>query len=155
MFDTPLAVVSWEGVRYESFVSLFSSYSYLVFYFYPKDSTSGCTVEAQEFSSLYQQFLGHKVGVFGVSKDTEKSHCRFIEGSSLTIPLIADTDLVLHDYFGTLGDKTMYGKVYKWTIRSTFVLDQSWVIVRERRDVKVAGHAKQVYDFVATLPAVL
>lgn len=113
MIDSILVIASREGVRHESFASLFSSYSYLVLYFYPKDSTSGCTVEAQEFSFLYQQFLNHEVGVFGVSKDTEKSHCRFIDESSLTIPLIADTDLVLHDYFGTLGDKTMYGKVYQ------------------------------------------
>jgi len=113
MKDSLLTVVSQESVRTEYFLSLLSSSPYTVLYFYPKDDTPGCSVEAQEFSLLYQDFLSKNVAVFGVSKDGEQSHCRFVEKFSLAIPLIADTDLVLHDYFGTLSDRTMYGKVYR------------------------------------------
>lgn len=113
-------------------------------YFYPKDNTPGCTLEARDFSTHFKTFLDKWIQVVGVSKDSEKSHCGFIEKQQLTIPLISDPELILHKEFWTRGEKNNYGKISMWTIRSTFLLDQSGKIIKERRNVKTTGHVEKI-----------
>lgn len=90
---------------------LFKKTKQTILYFYPKDNTPGCTLEARDFSLHLKTFLEKGIQVIGVSKDSEKSHCGFIEKQELTIPLISDPDLILHKQFGTRGEKNNYGKI--------------------------------------------
>lgn len=115
----------------------------LVLYFYPKDSTPGCTRQAQAFSAA--RWAIEKAGgvVVGVSKDSVKSHCSFRDKYELTIPLLSDPDLAVHEAYGAWGEKTMYGKKVQGTIRSTFLIKDG-VVVRVYPSVKVDGHADQI-----------
>lgn len=115
-----------------------------ILYFYPRDNTPGCTLEARDFSFHLKTFLEKGIQVIWVSKDSEKSHCKFIEKQELAIPLISDPDLILHKQFGARGEKNNYGKISQWTIRSTFLLDQSGAILKERRNVKATGHVEKI-----------
>ncbi len=132
------------------FSDLLQKKSYTILYFYPKDSTSGCTIEAQEFTQLIQEFDVHKVQIVGVSKDAHKSHCSFIEKYWLWIPLISDPEWVLHKQFGAVGEKSMYGKKYIGTIRSTFLIASSWKVVHQWLNVQAKWHAQIVLDYVTT-----
>ncbi|AHB41612.1 hypothetical protein P148_SR1C00001G0823 [candidate division SR1 bacterium RAAC1_SR1_1] len=123
---------------------LFKKSKQTLLYFYPKDNTPGCTLEARDFSLHLKTFLEKGIQVIGVSKDSEKSHCGFIEKQELTIPLISDPELILHKQFGTRGEKNNYGKISQGTIRSTFLLDQSGKILKERRNVKATGHVEKL-----------
>lgn len=123
---------------------LFKKSKQTLLYFYPKDNTPGCTLEARDFSLHLKTFLEKGIQVIGVSKDSEKSHCGFIEKQELTIPLISDPELILHKQFWTRGEKNNYGKISQWTIRSTFLLDQSGKILKERRNVKATGHVEKL-----------
>lgn len=113
-------------------------------YFYPKDNTPGCTMEAQDFTRLKSEFGALGIQIIGVSKDSETSHEKFITSCSLGIELISDMDGSLHEHFGVIGEKNMYGKKTIGVIRSTFLLDQSGNILREWRNVKATGHAEKV-----------
>jgi peroxiredoxin Q/BCP len=124
--------------------------SYTVLYFYPKDNTSGCTLEAQEFDALRTWFADRGVQIIGVSKDSHKSHCSFIEKHWLWIPLISDPEWLLHKQFGAVGEKSMYGKKYIGTIRSTFLLDSSWNVVYHWPNVQARWHAQEVLDYITT-----
>lgn len=115
-----------------------------ILYFYPRDNTPGCSLEARDFSTHLKTFMDNNIQVVGVSKDSEKSHCSFIEKQWLTIPLISDPELLLHKKFGARGEKNNYGKKSMWTIRSTFLLDQSSKIIKERRNVKATGHVEKL-----------
>jgi peroxiredoxin Q/BCP len=84
-----------------------------IIYFYPKDDTPGCTIEAKDFSNEYGTFIKHGIGIYGVSKDTDGAHCNFISKHSLSIPLISDPELILHKKFGARGEKSNYGKLYE------------------------------------------
>ncbi len=117
-----------------------------IIYFYPKDNTPGCTIEAKDFSDEYTTFLKQGIWVYGISKDAEGSHCNFISKHHLSIPLISDPELVLHKKFGARGEKNNYGKIYEWTIRSTFLLDQEGNIIKARKNVKAAGHVKKIME---------
>lgn len=132
------------------FSDLIGKSPYTILYFYPKDSTSGCTLQAQEFTQIVQEFDAHKVQIIGVSKDSNKSHCSFIEKYWLWIPLISDPEWVLHKQFGAVGEKSMYGKKYIGTIRSTFLLDWSWKIVHQWLNVSARWHAQIVLNYVVT-----
>jgi peroxiredoxin Q/BCP len=116
----------------------------VVVYFYPKDSTPGCTIEANDFSRLKASFDALGVTVLGVSRDSVKSHCSFRDKQGLTITLVSDPDLVAHQGFGAWGEKNMYGKKILGTIRSTFVVGADGRIERAWPTVKVAGHAEAV-----------
>ena len=105
-------------------------------YFYPKDNTPGCTLEAQDFTRLKGDFAKLGIQIVGVSKDSESSHAKFTDSCALGIPLIADTDGALHDEFKVIGEKKNYGKVYLGVIRSTFLLDKTGKIIKEWRNVK-------------------
>ena len=113
-------------------------------YFYPKDDTSGCTREAQDFTALAQEFKAAGVRVIGVSRDPMKKHDKFIAKYDLAIPLVSDEDGKISDAFGTWVEKSMYGRKYMGMERATFLIAADGRIVREWRKVKVPGHAAEV-----------
>ncbi|MDD2916561.1 MAG: peroxiredoxin [Candidatus Gracilibacteria bacterium] len=113
-------------------------------YFYPADNTPGCTLEAQSFTVLREDFRSMGIQVIGVSVDNEASHKKFHESCNLGIDLISDTHKTLHDQFEVIGEKKNYGKVYIGVIRSTFLLNPKGGIIKAWRNVKVNGHAEKV-----------
>lgn len=119
-----------------------------VLYFYPKDNTSGCTKEAIEFTELIDEFSKKSVKVFGVSPDSIEKHNKFIENHNLKVTLLSDPENKVSSAYFAYGDKTMYGKVYKGIIRSTFIINEDGVIEAAYYKVKAAGHAKKVLDCV-------
>lgn len=123
----------------------------VVIYFYPKDSTPGCTTEAQQFRDLHPEFLAAGAVVVGVSRDSIKSHENFKAKQNLPFPLLSDPDETVCNLFGVMKDKVMYGKQVRGVERSTFVIGRDGVLRREWRGVKVPDHAREVLDFVKTL----
>ena len=120
----------------------------LVLYFYPKDDTSGCTREAQDFTALAADFAAAGAMVVGVSRDEMKKHDKFIAKYDLQVPLASDADGAISDAFGTWVQKSMYGRKYMGMERSTFLIDAAGQVVKAWRKIKVPGHAE------ATLAAV-
>lgn len=118
----------------------------LVLYFYPKDSTPGCTSEACNLRDNYQRLLERGYAVLGVSVQDEKSHKRFIEKYQLPFPLIADTDHTLVEAFGVWGEKKMAGRTYMGTLRTTFVIDEEGRVaeIYGPKQIKVKEHAEQI-----------
>ena len=116
----------------------------LVLYFYPKDDTSGCTREAQDFTELAADFAAAGTKVVGVSRDEMKKHDKFIAKYELAVPLAADTDGAISDAFGTWVQKSMYGRKYMGMERATFLIGADGQVFREWRKVKVPGHAAEV-----------
>src|SRR3954451_6182616 len=116
----------------------------LVLYFYPKDDTSGCTREAQDFTALAPQFEKAGAKVIGVSRDPMKKHEKFIDKYSLAVPLVSDEDGRISDAFGTWVEKSMYGRKYMGMERATYLIGADGRILREWRKVKVPGHAEEV-----------
>lgn len=118
----------------------------LVLYFYPKDSTPGCTQEACNLRDNYERMLAKGYAVVGVSVQDEKSHKRFIEKNNLPFPLIADTDMTLNNAFGVWGEKSMYGRKYMGTFRTTFIIDEEGKVeqVFGPKEIKVKAHAEQI-----------
>ncbi len=123
----------------------------LILYFYPKDSTPGCTTEAQQFRDLYPAFVKAGSVVVGVSRDSLRSHENFKAKQNLPFELLADTEESLCLQFAVIKEKKLYGKLVRGIERSTFVIDGTGVLRREWRGVKVPGHAQEVLDFVKTL----
>ncbi len=123
----------------------------LVVYFYPKDSTPGCTVEGTDFRDRYKEFTRAGAEVVGISRDSLKSHQGFKAKMKFPFELLSDADEAVCAQFGVMKMKNMYGKKVRGIERSTFVLDGDGVIAREWRGVKVPGHAQEVLDFVKTL----
>jgi thioredoxin-dependent peroxiredoxin len=119
---------------------------WIVLYFYPKDATSGCTLEGQAFRDKYAEFLAHNAIIFGVSRDSLKSHENFKAKQNFPFELISDSDEKLCDIFGVIKMKSMYGKQYLGIERSTFLIDPEGVIRHVWRNVKVKGHAEEVFD---------
>ena len=124
----------------------------LVLYFYPKDDTSGCTREAQDFSALAGEFEKAGVWVLGVSKDDSKSHAKFAGKYDLKVPLASDADGSVCQAFGTWIEKSMYGRKYMGIERATFLVDRDGVVKRVWRKVKVPGHAEEVLAAARELP---
>ena len=118
----------------------------LVLYFYPKDDTSGCTREAQDFTQLADQFASAGVKVVGVSRDPMARHHKFIGKYGLAVPLASDEDGRVSDAFGTWVQKSMYGRKYMGMERSTFLIAPDGRVLREWRKVKVPGHAEEVFQ---------
>jgi peroxiredoxin Q/BCP len=123
----------------------------VVIYFYPKDSTPGCTTEGQQFRNLYPEFKSLGAEIFGISRDSLKSHENFKDRFSLPFELLCDATETACTQFGVIKMKNMYGKQMRGIERSTFVIDTMGVLRREWRGVKVDGHAQEVLDFVKTL----
>jgi len=122
----------------------------LVIYFYPKDNTPGCTTEGMDFANLHAQFRAAGCEVFGVSRDSLKSHEGFKAKLGLPFELLSDEDEKVCEQFGVIKMKNMYGKKVRGIERSTFVLDRTGDLVKEWRGVKVPNHAQDVLDFVRT-----
>jgi peroxiredoxin Q/BCP len=120
--------------------------SQVVLYFYPKDMTSGCTVEAHEFSELAKKFTKQGVVVFGVSPDSIKSHLKFIEKEGITFPLLSDETKAVCEAYGVWKEKSMYGKKYMGVERSTFVIDEKGKLEQVYYKVKAGGHALCVLE---------
>jgi len=123
----------------------------LVLYFYPKDNTPGCTKEGAQFGELHEQFSRLGCEVYGISRDSLKSHQNFKAKMDFPFELLSDEDESVCQRFGVIKMKNMYGRQVRGIERSTFVLDEERKIRREWRGVKVPGHAQEVLDFVKTL----
>ncbi|MBQ2552513.1 MAG: thioredoxin-dependent thiol peroxidase [Treponema sp.] len=118
----------------------------LVLYFYPKDSTPGCTSEACNLRDNYSELRRQGYEVVGVSVDSEKSHQRFIEKNNLPFPLISDTDKQLVEQFGVWGEKKMAGRTYMGTFRTTFIINEQGIVERiiGPKEIKVKDHTAQI-----------
>jgi peroxiredoxin Q/BCP len=116
----------------------------VVLYFYPKDDTSGCTLEASEFSARLAEFEAANTVVVGVSKDSVRSHDRFRDKHGLNLVLLSDADADVTERFGAWVEKSMYGRSYMGIDRSTFLIDGSGTVRRVWRKVKVSGHVEEV-----------
>jgi len=123
----------------------------LVIYFYPKDSTPGCTTQGIQFRDHYQQFQQHNTEIFGISRDSLKSHENFKAKFSFPFELLADTEEAACSLFGVIKMKNMYGKQVRGIERSTFIIDKNGTLVKEWRGVKVDGHVAEVLNFIQTL----
>ena len=135
-----LTVTASDG----SSVDLASPGQPLVLYFYPKDDTSGCTREAQDFTELASEFEKAGVKVVGVSRDPLKSHEKFIGKYGLAVPLVSDEEGRISDAFGTWVEKSMYGRKYMGMERATYLIGSDGKVIRAWRKVKVPGHAQDV-----------
>jgi len=151
MLDTQLPDFSLPATGGQTFSLAAQAGKVVVIYFYPKDSTPGCTTEGQQFRDLHGEFTGANAVILGVSRDSLKSHENFKAKQSFTFELGADTDEAVCNLFGVIKQKMMYGKQCRGIERSTFVIDRQGVLRREWRGVKVPGHAQEVLDFVKTL----
>ena len=135
-----LTVTTTDG----SSVNLAAPGQPLVLYFYPKDDTSGCTREAQDFTELAADYAKAGVKVVGVSRDPMKSHEKFIGKYGLQVPLVSDEDGSISNAFGTWVEKSMYGRKYMGMERATFLIGADGKVARAWRKVKVPGHAEDV-----------
>ena len=125
--------------------------SWLILYFYPKDNTPGCTTEAIDFSQKQAEWENLNVKVLGVSPDSVKSHCKFIEKHSLTVQLLSDPDHQVAESYGVWGLKKFMGKEYMGIVRSTFLIDPSGNLAHVWPSVKVKGHVEFVLAKVKEL----
>ena len=124
---------------------------WLVLYFYPKDNTPGCTVEACGFRDSYKEIEKLGAVLLGISPDSVKSHENFINKFSLPFPLLADEDKSMCKNYGVWVEKSMYGKKYMGVERSTFLIDKKGIIAKAWHNVKVPGHADEVLQAVKAL----
>ncbi|MGJ3646895.1 peroxiredoxin [Sphingomonas sp. GlSt437] len=139
--DVTLTGIDNQPIKLSSFVG-----KPLVLYFYPKDDTSGCTREAQDFSQHLKEFEALGAAVIGVSKDSPIKHQKFIDKYDLTVPLATDADSSAMEAFGVWVEKSMYGKTYMGIDRSTFLFGSDGKLARAWRRVKVPGHAIEVLE---------
>lgn len=123
----------------------------VIVYFYPKDSTPGCTTEGQNFRDRFKEFQANDCIIFGVSRDSIKSHERFKEKQEFPFDLLSDSDEKLCDKFDVIKLKKLYGKEYMGIERSTFLFDKTGKLVNEWRKVRVKGHVDEVLDAVKSL----
>ncbi len=123
----------------------------IVIYFYPKDATPGCTIEGQEFRDAKAKFSRQNTVIFGVSKDSIKSHEKFKEKQKFNFELISDEDEKLCQYFDVIKEKNMYGKKYMGIERSTFLIGKDAKLKQEWRKVKVKNHVAEVLEAVKSL----
>jgi len=137
-----LKVMASDG----SSVDLASPGTPLVLYFYPKDDTSGCTREAQDFTALASDFRSAGIKVIGVSRDPMKAHEKFIGKYGLAVPLVSDEDGRISDAFGTWVQKSMYGRKYMGMERATYLIGADGQVLKAWRKVKVPGHAEEVLE---------
>ena len=121
----------------------------VVVYFYPKDNTTGCTREAQDFRDLVKAFTRHKAIVLGVSRDSLASHEKFRDRQKLAFALVSDPDETWCRAFDVIHEKTLYGRKFMGVVRSTFLIGADGKLLREWRGVKVPGHAQAVLDAIS------
>ncbi|KTW16163.1 peroxiredoxin [Sphingomonas sanguinis] len=123
----------------------------LVVYFYPKDDTSGCTREAQDFTALAAEFADAGVRVIGISKDSPAKHRKFSEKHALSVELVSDEEGAACEAFGVWGEKQLYGKTYMGIERATFLFGRDDTLAKSWRKVKVPGHAQAVLEAARAL----
>jgi peroxiredoxin Q/BCP len=123
----------------------------VVIYFYPKDSTPGCTTEGRDFSALHAKFKRQNTVIFGVSRDSIASHEKFKDKQGFKFDLLSDPDEVLCKQFDVIHEKTLYGRKFMGIVRSTFLIDTDGKLRQEWRTVKVKGHAEEVLTAVKAL----
>lgn len=126
----------------------FSQQKTVILYFYPKDDTSGCTIEANQFTAMKEQFDQLGCVILGVSKDDAQSHCNFINKFDLNITLLADTSGKLCDDYGVWQDKGKDGTTKMGIVRSTFVIDKEGIVKYAKYGVTADGHAQEIFDFI-------
>jgi len=151
MLDTKIPDFTLPATSGQQFSLAAQAGKVAVIYFYPKDSTPGCTTEAQQFRDLYDRFVAVDAVILGISRDSVKSHENFKAKQALPFELGADADETLCNLFSVMKMKNMYGKQHRGIERSTFVIDRDGFLRKEWRGVKVPGHAQEVLDFVTTL----
>ena len=118
----------------------------VVLYFYPKDNTEGCTLEAKDFTALKAEYRQKGYQIIGVSADSVQSHQSFCTSQNLDLLLLSDPDLALIHAFDVFREKSMYGKTYMGIERSTFVIDETGTVVRELRKVSAKNHASSLLE---------
>lgn len=123
----------------------------LIIYFYPKDSTPGCTTQGMQFRDAYDEFQALNTEIFGISRDSIKSHESFKAKFTFPFELLSDADEVACGIFDVIKMKNMYGKQVRGIERSTFVINKDGALIREWRKVKVDGHVQEVLEFIKTL----
>jgi peroxiredoxin Q/BCP len=151
MVDQPVPDFALPATGKQTFSLSQARGTSLVLYFYPKDSTPGCTTEAGEFRDLHAQFRKAGCTVFGISRDSLKSHEGFKARLKLPFELLSDAEEAACALFGVIKQKLLYGKPVRGIERSTFVIDGNGVLRREWRGVKAPGHAAEVLEFVKSL----
>jgi peroxiredoxin Q/BCP len=119
-----------------------------ILFVYPKDHTSACTLEAREFSKLYDAFKAEGYEVYGISKDTLGSHKKFKEKEEIPFELVADPQKEVLTMLDVFKEKKMFGKTVMGTVRSTFIFDEGLKLTAEFRDIKASGHAEAILEFV-------
>ena len=119
---------------------------WLVVYFYPRDDTPGCTVEAREFTDLKKDFDNNNASILGVSPDSEKKHSKFIDKHNLEIDLLADENTTMLEDYGVWQEKSMYGKTYMGVVRTTYLIDPEGSVAEAWTKVKAKGHAEIVLE---------
>jgi peroxiredoxin Q/BCP len=123
----------------------------IVLYFYPKDSTPGCTIEGNDFSDNHQSFIGSNTVIYGVSRDNMKSHEKFKDKQNFTFELISDTEEVLCKLFDVIKLKKLYGREYMGIDRSTFIINADGDVIESWNNVKVNGHVDEVLSKIQSL----
>ena len=151
MLGKPVADFSLPSTGNTTFKLSGTRGSKVVLYFYPKDNTPGCTTQGSDFRDLHPQFKRAGTQVFGVSRDSLKSHESFKAKMKFPFELLSDPDEAVCGRFGVMKLKNMYGRKVRGIERSTFVIDQDGVLAREWRGVKVPGHVQEVLNFVKAL----
>lgn len=151
MLDTKIPEFTLPTTGGQNFSLTAKAGKIVVVYFYPKDSTPGCTTEAQQFRDLYDRFVAVDAEILGISRDSVKSHENFKAKQALPFELGSDADETVCNLFSVMKMKNMYGKQVRGIERSTFVIDRNGILRREWRGVKVPGHAQEVLDFVSAL----
>jgi thioredoxin-dependent peroxiredoxin len=151
MLDQPAPDFELPATGGKTFCLSRAQGSPLVLYWYPKDNTPGCTAEGQQFRDLYPEFQKLKCGIYGVSRDSIKSHENFKAKMKFPFDLLSDSEETVCKLYGVIKMKNMYGRKVRGIERSTFVIDVNGVVRREWREVKVPGHVQEVLEFVKTL----
>ena len=145
MLNSPVPELSLPATSGLQFNSKDYLGKFLVLYFYPKDATPGCTTQGMQFRDMHSQFAAANAVIFGISRDSLKSHENFKTKYSFPFELISDSEEIACQAFNVIKMKNMYGKQVRGIERSTFLINPQGIIVREWRGVKVDGHAAEVY----------
>ena len=151
MLDQPAPDLELPATGGKTFRLSGAKGSPLVLYFYPKDNTPGCTTEGQHFRDLYVEFQKLKCGIYGVSRDSIKSHENFKAKMKFPFDLLSDSEETACKLYGVIKMKNMYGRKVRGIERSTFAIDGRGVVRREWRGVKVPGHIQEVLNFAKAL----
>ena len=140
-----------ESTNKDEFILKDQMGSYVVMFFYPKDNTPGCTQEGLDFSNNLAKFKKLNTKIYGVSRDSIKSHDNFKNKYKYKFDLISDPDEYLCNLFDVIKEKNMYGKKYMGIERSTFIIDPKGTLIKEWRKVKVNGHSDEVLQYIKNL----